>query len=128
MTYKAALAFDNVAGLALLDPQPVCSGIRSSRYLQTASGLLIPDGYAYCLWEFTNLRPSVYVAVLTALGFTTAYDDVYSEITISTIEADRSTFTNFNAICIHKKDEDTEFNFGVYRRAAFLMKKLRTPA
>ena len=128
MTYQAAVNFDNEAGLTLIDPQPKCSGIRPSRYLQTASGLLLPDGYSYCVWEFENLRPTYYVAVLTALGLTYAYDDVYSELTIKTIQADRTTFTNFNAICIHKKDEDVEFSFGVIRRASFLMKKLRTPA
>ncbi len=125
MTYQVAINYDNEAGFVAVDPQPRCLlGIQNAAYVETISGITYPDGDEYTVWEFENLTPAEYTALLAEMGLTTAASSVSGPVTISTISHDRTTFANYNARVVHKKGEDTEFENWLYTRARFLFKKL----
>lgn len=125
MTYQGAAGHDNEAGFTTLNPQPRCpQGIQYPVYINAASNVTYPDGAAFCVWEFENLKIAQYEAILTLLGLTTSASNVSGLVTIQTVTHARGTFANYNATVVHRKGEDTEYAGKLFRSAVFTFRSL----
>lgn len=123
--YKAAAGHDNEVGfdypIANTRP-PKSSLVQYPIYIKTASGSMIVKGAPFVIWEWEDLYPSEYNAILTRLGMsTTDLTEVSALATIRTkIERNASTYANYNATVIHRREpEDAVFSDGLYRSVLF---------
>ena len=118
MTFQGADGHDNSAGLAEFDPQPMFTGITFPEFVYGAN-IAYSRGSMMCSFNFNNVLPTVYAAQLAILGATVSYLEVYREVTIKIPGYDRITFSNFNALFIHRRGIDTDWDLGKYVRVTF---------
>ena len=122
MPYSIADTHDNSAGLATVNPQPVCPGLLWPKRIVTAGRIPIDDGFALTRWIYSMIPPETYVALLSTFGLTTA---LYNDVTVSIISEDRTTFVNYNGRIIKpESDKDIRYRNGFYRDVKFIITKL----
>ncbi len=67
-SYQFANAWDNVAGLADISPQPSTNGIQYGEYEASSLGIAVPQGRAFIILEFDILIPDDFAALNTFFG------------------------------------------------------------
>lgn len=123
--YKWAPGNDNEAGFVTLTYAPACKGLEYSEWIYSGNGLVFPKGKPFIRWAFTNLKVEWYLDLLDTIGLDYSVEDCYVETTISSRDYDRETYTNWNALTVHRKPLDTEYSMGVYRTVTFIHRNLR---
>ena len=119
-TYKVAINYDNAIGLADLSPQPFCElGMQVAEVRYAADGSVSQHGNQFADIEYVNLKPAQYTALLAKFGLGTTFADISQECTVTLPVAGRASFSTYNALVVHRQDQDASFEDHLIQRAVF---------
>jgi hypothetical protein len=124
-SYQFAAGFDNVGGLASLDPQPSCPGLLYNKWTQTINGHIYGDGL-YTEWRYSALPTDKFYALLQMFGITILDGVLSAEGTFHLKLDDNTTYMDFNGVIAYPRPEEkSKRQFGRQSDIVFTISNLR---
>lgn len=119
MAYQIADGHNNAGGLVDITPQPACEGVRYPVHVMGGDGTPKNKGAAFAIFRYSgelNESSDQFTSLLTQFGLSSA---LFNDVTVSIINEDRATFTNYNGRII--KPFNTEYKKAYYRDIEFVI-------
>ena len=115
MSIQTAVGHDNAAGLQALDPQPVYSGRKFAKTVNSPEGTY-RDG-EYVVFTYPIVSPAQFTTLLARMGLTSAES---RNITVRLPLDDLTTFANYNAQVERGRKEQPDGD--CYRNVEFVVR------